>query len=152
MATKSQTLSIAQAATLFGRSERWVHTLREKGYVSTDAPGVYPLVGTIRGALAYMEDLVTRQDQTARETAVTDARTREIELRIERKAADLILTHDVVEMLDEMIEVITAEFRQLPTRATRNLARRRAIREEVNIILARLKITRDRLVAELQEG
>lgn len=152
MAKAAQTLTLAQAAALLGRSERFVGNLRERGYVEMPEPGAYPLVGLARGVVAYFEDLIARNEDTTRQAAATDARTREIELRIQRRAADLILAHDVIDMLDQMIAMVSAEFKKLPTRATRNLHRRREMREEVERILSRLTEQRDRLVAEIKEG
>lgn len=109
MATKTRTLSLSQAAALAGRSERFIGKLREKGYVQTVEHGKYPLVGLCRGLVAYLDEQVARQAEAARQTAATDARTREIELRIIRKSANLIGRADVEDELDDWHEAIVAE-------------------------------------------
>lgn len=53
---RGQTITVAQAAALLGRSDRWVQGLVKAGYMDRAQRGEYTLVGVIRGALAYYED------------------------------------------------------------------------------------------------
>lgn len=138
MADKGQFLTLAQAAALLGRSERFVGKLRESGYVETPAPGQYPLVGLLRGAMAYHEDLLSRQAETARQTAATDARTREIELRIRRKMANLIEANIPCEVIDEFVAAAATELRTIPGRLYRDRQRRTELRSELEASIARI--------------
>lgn len=139
MAQPVQHLTLAQAAALLGRSERFVGKLREGGYVETPAPGQYPLVGLIRGVIAYQEDQLAKQADTARQTAATDARTREIELRIARKMANLIEVQIPCEVMDEFTAAAAQELRTIPGRLYRDRQRRAELRAEIVASVARIE-------------
>ena len=152
MTQQPQHLTLAQAAALIGRSERFVSNLRERGYLNVPAPGQYPLVGLVRGVLAHFEDQIAKQAQTAGQTAATDARTREIELRIERKAAALIPAHIPTEVIDEMVALASAEMRKIPARLYRDRPRRAELREVIEGSVARITKQGAAAKAALIEG
>ena len=137
--TTSSTLTVAQAAALLGRSPRFVHQLRERGYVSIDEPGQYPLVGLLRGALAYFEDRIARQAMTSGDVASTDARTREIELRIKRKATGLVPRDVAMQVLDEMVVEVSDEMRMVSKRACQDRQRRTDLDAEVARSIDRIR-------------
>ena len=62
-ASRGQAITVAQAAALLGRSERWVQGLVQAGYLARSSRGEYPLVGVIRGALAHYEDQLARSNK-----------------------------------------------------------------------------------------
>lgn len=145
-----QTITVTQAATLLGRSDRWVHSLRERGLVTVDARGRYPLVATIRAAMAYYDGLLDDAQRRARANRATDARTREIELRTTAREATLIGKEDVIAVLNGMASMTRAEFSTLPRRAARGRAARAALSAEVEQTFERIEHTRRALVAELE--
>ena len=145
-----QTITVTQAASLLGRSDRWVHSLRERGLVTVDRRGRYPLVGVIRAAMAYMDELHEKGQRKARENRATDARIREIELRTSAREATLIAKQDVVEVLDQMASMTRAEFSSLPKRAARGRAARAALDAEVGQTLERIDHAKAALVDELE--
>ena len=150
--TTTNHLSLSQAAALLGRSPRFVGNLREMGFISTEGPGRYPLVGLIRGVIAYNEDLLARQAETARQTAATDARTREIELRIKRKLATLIEANVPGEVIDEAIEMAAAEMRTVPARMYADPARRADLAAEIEASIARIQTMAEAAKARLVAG
>lgn len=152
MAQQAQHLTLSQAAALLGRSERFVGNLREAGYVETPSPGQYPLVSLLRGAMAYYEDLIARQSDTARHTAATDARTREIELRIRRKMANLIEANIPGEVMDEFVAAAATELRTIPGRLYRDRQRRTELRTEIAASVARIEKLTAAAKRRLAEG
>lgn len=150
MTETAQTITVTQAATLLGRSDRWVHSLRERGLVTVDARGRYPLVGVIRAAMAHYDGLLEDAQRRARANRATDARTREIELRTAAREATLIGKQDVVEVLDQMAAMTRAEFTSLPRRAARGRAARAALDAEVGQTLERIDHAKAALVDELE--
>lgn len=150
MTENIQHLSVAQAAALLGRSDRWVHMLREAGHIRLGERGQYSVVAVVRGAMAYMDELHEKAQRKARENRATDARTREIELRTTAREATLIGKEDVVAVLDGMAEMARAEFTSLPRRAARGRAARAALSAEVEQTLARIDHAKAALVAELE--
>lgn len=150
--TTTNHVSLAQAAALLGRSPRFVGNLREMGFIPTEGPGRYPLVGLIRGVIAYNEDLLARQAETAGQTAATDARTREIELRIKRKAANLIPLTCVEAELADWLPAIRAEMADVPTRASSDPARQAQLATEIEAILGRMQDNATAAICRLKTG
>lgn len=115
MAEPKQHLTIAQAAALTGRSPRFISKLRTAGYISGGPIGI-PLVDLVRGVIGYLDDQVHRAQGRNQDTRATDARTREIALRIERRMADLIHYDDVTSEFADWAAAIRAETAGIPDR------------------------------------
>ncbi len=152
MGGKGQHLTLPQAAALLNRSERFVGNLREAGYVECPAPGQYPLVALVRGVIAYQEDLIARQAETARQTAATDARTREIELRIRRKAANLIPLSCVEAEFADWLPAFRAEMADVPKRATGDPEKQERLAVEIEAILGRMQDNTEAAIRRLKTG
>lgn len=138
MTNRSTTLTVAQAAALLGRSERWVQEIARAGYIQKSEPGRYGIAALIRGAISYYEDQIEKSRKAAVSTKATDARTREIELRIADRMRDLIPQADVLEVVDRMAAMVRDEFSGLPARFARDRKRRRELGREVEAALARV--------------
>jgi phage terminase Nu1 subunit (DNA packaging protein) len=129
---KGQTISVQQAATLLNRSVRWVQNLVTDGYIQKEGYGRYSVVAVVRGAMAYMDDMVEKSNKSAAASRATDARTREIELRIAERRRDLIPQEDARAVVGEMAAMVKAEFSGLPARYTRDMAERRRLEQEID--------------------
>lgn len=149
MTENVQHLSVAQAAALLGRSDRWVHMLREAGHIRLGERGQYRVVEVVRGAMAYMDEQLDKAQRRARANRATDARTREIELRTAAREATLIGKEDVIAVLNGMAAMTRAEFTSLPRRAARGRAARAALAAEVEQTLDRIDNAKQALVGEL---
>lgn len=152
MAEKGQHLTLAQAAALLNRSERFVGNLREGGYVECPAPGQYPLIALVRGVIAYQEDRLAKQADTARQTAATDARTREIEMRIKRKAANLIPLSCVEAEFADWLPALRAEMADVPARATGDPDKQARVAAEIEAIIGRAQDNTKAAIRRLQTG
>ena len=130
--TRGQTITVAQAAALLGRSERWVQGLVKAGYMERATRGDYTLVGVIRGALAYYEDQLSKSNKAAVASRATEARTREIELRIRERSRELIAMEDARAVVGEMAALVRAELAGMPARYTRDMEARRALEEVID--------------------
>lgn len=135
---RGNTLTINQAAALFGRSTQWVHQLVNAGFITKEAKNQYTLVSLVRGALAYYEDLQTKNTKTAAASRATDARTREIELRIKERSRELIPLEDARAVIGEMAAAVRAEFQGVATRFTRDIQERRRLEQEIDGAFDRL--------------
>jgi hypothetical protein len=147
----AQTITVKQAAALFGRSERWVHGLREAGWITTEGRGAYPLVGLVRGVLAYFEDQVTKGAEAAKAATATDARTREIELKIDARRRELVAADGVAAVITEFEAMALAEFNRLPGRFTKRPADRAHLRGEIGASVTRIAAARDRALSSLKK-
>jgi hypothetical protein len=133
-----QTITVDQAAALLGRSRRWVYNLVQGGYIEKVETGKYTVVGVIRGAVAYYEDQISKNQKTAAASRATDARTREIELRIMERSRKLIPLEDALAVVGEMAAAVRSEFQGVPARYTRDMTERRRLEQEIDGAFDRL--------------
>lgn len=131
-------LTLAQVSGLTGRSTQWVHQLVKAGFIPKESHGKYTLVGMIRGIIAYYEDLQSKNSKTAAASRATDARTREIELRIQERSRELIPLEDAKAELADWCSAVRAEFQGLPARYTRDMQERRRLEQEIDGAFERL--------------
>lgn len=129
---KGQTITVAQAATLLNRSVSWVNLLVSKGYITRDGHNKYSVVAIVRGALSYYDDLLEKSNKAAAASRATDARTREIELRIAERRRTLIPLDDAKAVVGELAAMVRAEFTGLPAKYTRDLGERRRLEQEID--------------------
>jgi phage terminase Nu1 subunit (DNA packaging protein) len=148
---KAQTITVGQAAALLGRSERWVTDLVQKGFIAKEARGQYSLVAVVRGAVAYYEDLIEKSNKSAAASRATDARTREIELRIAERRRELISVEDAKAVVLEFGAIVRAEFNALPARYTRDMTERRKLEQEVDGSFERIAAAARRAEAALAD-
>lgn len=149
---RTGTLSVTQAAALFGRSHQWVHNLISAGFIAKEPKGQYPLVALARGVVSYYEDLISKNTKTAAASRATDARTREIELRIAERRRDLIPQEDARAVISETVAMFRAEFGGLAARYTRDMDERRKLEQEINGCFERIAASADRAYAALADG
>ena len=153
MSEPSGLIAIGQAARLLMISDERVRQLQKQGYIPR-APkrGVVPLVGAVQGYLRYLKDEERQTSKSAAASRVTDARTREIELRIAERQRDLIPQEDARAVIGEMAAMLKAEFVGLPARVTRDLDLRRTLEQEVDASFARLAASAERARSALVTG
>ena len=132
------TLSVGQVAQFCDRSTQWVQQLAKDGFIAKEAHGRYKLVSVVRGVIAYYEDLQAKSNKAAAATRATDARTREIELRIKERSRDLIPIEDAQAEIADWVSAFRAELQGLPARLTRDMQERRRLEQEIDAALTRL--------------
>lgn len=135
---QGQTITVDQAAALLNRSRRWVYNLVQGGYIAKVSTGAYTVVEVVRGAVAYYEDQIAKNQKTAAASRATDARTREIELRIKERSRELIPLEDARAELADWCSAARAEFQGLPARYTRDMQERRRLEQEIDGAFERL--------------
>jgi hypothetical protein len=150
--TRGQTITVAQSAALLGRSDRWVQGLVKSGYMDRAQRWEYTLVGVIRGALAYYKDQLSKNNKAAVASRATEARTREIELRIQERSRELIPMEDAKAVVGEMAALVRAELAGLAARYTRDMEARRALEEVIDGALKRIAGAADKAGAALVAG
>jgi restriction endonuclease Mrr len=149
---RGQTITVSQAAALLGRSDRWVQGLVKAGYIERANRGEYTLVAVIRGALAYYEDQITKNNKAAAATRASEARTREIELRIRERSRELIAMEDARAVVGEMAALVRAELAGLAARYTRDMEARRVLEEVIDDALERIAGGAEKAGAALETG
>jgi len=106
----------------------------------------------IRGVIAYYEDLQSKNSKTAAASRATEARTREIELRIQERMRDLIPLEDARAVVSEMAALVRAEFQGLPARFTRDMQDRRKLEQEIDGAFDRLSRRAEEAARSLETG
>jgi hypothetical protein len=134
-----QTISVGQAAALLNMSVRFVQQLTKEGYITRVANGKYSLVGVVHGAMAYYQAMLERSNKAAAANRATDARTREIELRIAEREGRLI-SLDGAEMVGQ------------GARITRDRELRRKIDADNDAALERMARRAERTCRALETG
>ena len=153
MAEPSGLIPIGQAARLLMISDERIRQLQKQGYIPRALKrGVVPLVGAVQGYLRYLREDERQSSKSAAANRVTDARTREIELRIAERQRDLIPQDDARAVIGEMAAMVKAEFVGLPARVTRDLDLRRTLEQEVDASFARLAASAERARSALGTG
>lgn len=132
------TLSADQAATLLNRSRRWFFDRVKEGHIPKQSKGQYSLVSVVRGTVDYYEHLLTKQTKTQAASRVTEARAREVELRIAERERSLIPTEDAIEVVDMIIGAFRQEMDSLPAAYTRNIEDRKKLEALIDAAKNRL--------------
>lgn len=145
-------LTLKQAATLVGKSERWVQLRAQEGFFESRKRGEYPLLSFVRGVVAYHDALLEKGNKAAAANRATEARTREIELRTAERARRVIPIEDAEAVISEVAAMVNAELAGLPARVTRDLALRREIEAEAGRALDRLRDRASRAIEALSAG
>ena len=136
MAKLNTEISVCGAADLLGCSRTWIKTLERDGHLRrTD--GKLHQVDLIRDYLRWLKDAGRRANQSASANRLAEARAEEIEQRVAARSATLIHSADVLAALREVLAVLQSELVGLPARATKDLALRRKLGDELDAVLMR---------------
>ena len=143
-------LGVTEIEAMSGRTVRWVQNLAKDQGIEKDGRGKYRLGSLIRGLIAHYEEIIERGSKSAASSRVTDARTREIELRIAQQERSLIPVEDAIAAIDLTCGIVNEQLGSLPARFTRDLKLRRQVEAEVVAIRQRIaSAVRDaRILAE----
>lgn len=115
------------AASLIGVTPRRLRQLSDDGWFQPVGRNKWPLVKVVSGYIQCIKDEASRSSKSAAASRVTDARTREIELRIARQEGNLMDFEDVQSCFDELAGTFITSFESLPARLTRNPRERNRI-------------------------
>ena len=145
-------LSAREVAAVAGRTDRWVRGMAQGGHFEKDGRGKYRLGSLIRGLIAHYEEIIERGSKSAASSRVTDARTREIELRIAQQERSLIPVEDAEMALSQFAGVVNAELSGLPARLGRDMAVRRKAEAEIHGTRERISAALDRMSGAARTG
>jgi phage terminase Nu1 subunit (DNA packaging protein) len=129
-----------------------VRKLAEEGVLPREGKGRFPLRACIKAHAAWSRDEARRGSRTASQSRVSDARAREIEIRVAKEEHRLIETEDALGALDEIIGTLRSEASGLPARVTRDVALRRKVESEIDDIFRRASARFERAAVDLRQG
>jgi hypothetical protein len=98
----------------------------------------FSLVDGVQGYIRFLRDETRRQNVSAADSRVRDARARDIEVRTQQRLGRLVPLEVYEEMIDNLCGVVRSEFAGLAAAVTRDLPLRRAIERDVNARLRRI--------------
>ncbi|WP_422028810.1 hypothetical protein [Roseovarius sp.] len=131
-------LTVSQAATLTGRSERWLQKLRKDGFIADDGRGSYTVVSLVRGIIAHYEDALERASKKDASNEVARARAAEIQQRIAVKNRELISQKEAEAVIMQLATWVRAELYGLPPQLTRDRAMLKQYNQVIDDCLNRL--------------
>jgi hypothetical protein len=140
MTTPTETmLTVAEAAQLLMVTPQWVRDLGAKGYIPKAEGGKVPMVAAVQGYIKWLKDEERRTSKTAAQSAVQQARAREIELRIARESGKLIDLEDAETTFATILGIYRSELAGVAAASTRDLVLRETIDRALNDAVARAR-------------
>jgi hypothetical protein len=131
-------ISVPVVCQLLMLSRQRIDQLVNDGWLKRVAKGQFSLVDAVQGYIRFLRDEHRRQNVSAADSRVRDARARDIETRTAIRLSQLVPREIYDEMIDGFAGVVRSEFAGLAAASTRDLPTRRAIDREVNVILRRI--------------
>jgi phage terminase Nu1 subunit (DNA packaging protein) len=134
--TAPATVSAATLAALLMLTQRRVQQLAQAGIIPKTGRDEYPLVRSIQGYLAWLDDDARRAEKSAAATKVAEARAKEFEVRIAQKMKSLIPADDHRRVIAEIVRVVRRELTKVPDGLPRLM--REGVRAEIKGSLDRI--------------
>ena len=131
-------VSTAVICQLLMLSRQRIDQLVRDGWMKRHAPGQFSLVDAVQGYIRFLRDETRRQNVSAADSRVRDARAKDIETRTLQRLGRLVPLEIYEEMIDNICGVVRSEFAGLPAAVTRDLIQRRVIERDVNARLRRI--------------
>ncbi|KRQ99268.1 hypothetical protein CP49_11770 [Bradyrhizobium valentinum] len=128
-----------------------VRQLAKEGWIEKAGKDQFYLVDVVQGYIRFRNDSERRATKSASASRVSDARAREVELRIAERERRLVELSEMIALSDQLVGMFRAELSGLPARVTRDLQIRRTIETAINDILDRIAdaaVSRAGMVAE----
>jgi predicted HTH domain antitoxin len=138
-------ISTAVVCQLLMMSRQRVDQLVRDGYIKKLEKGQFSLVEAVQGYIRFLRDETRRQNVSAADSRVRDARAKDIEVRTMQRLGRLVAIELLEEIIDTLCGMVRSEFAGLPAAVTRDLIQRRVIERDVN---ARLRRIAERAMAE----
>jgi hypothetical protein len=131
-------VSTAVICQLLMLSRQRIDQLVRDGWMKRHSPGQFSLVEGVQGYIRFLRDETRRQNVSAADSRVRDARAKDIETRTLQRLGRLVPLEIYEEMIDNICGVVRSEFAGLPAAVTRDLIQRRVIERDVNARLRRI--------------
>lgn len=136
--TQGDAISFEVAGRLLMIGPDRIRQLVKAGYISKVRPAHTTIVSAVQGYIRFLKDEDRKNTQKGAAGKATEARTREIELRIAERKRDLIPQEDAKAAVTQLAATVKAEFTGLPARWTRDMAERRRLEQEIDASFERI--------------
>lgn len=150
--TQGDLITLEVAGRLLMISAERVRQLIKAGYIQRPKLGHTTIVSAVQGYIRFLKDEDRKSTKAGAAIKATEARTREIELRIAERTRDLIPQEDAKAVISQLAATVRAEFTGLPARMTRDMAERRRLEQECDDSLARIAEALEKSAISLAAG
>lgn len=124
-------IALDAAGRLLMISVERIRQLSKSGYIDIPKRGHTTIMSAVQGYIRFLKDEERKDSKHAIASRATDARAREIELRIAEKTRSLIPIEDANLALDLVVGEVNRQFTGLAARVTRDVPTRRKIEAAV---------------------
>lgn len=146
-------VKLSEAAAVVGVTVNRLRQIEKDGdWFTIERGGKVILAEVVTGYVNFLKDEERRSSKGAAAARVTDARTREIELRTAMRLRTVVPVEDAQAIVDRIAAMVKAEFSGLPARHTRDLEVRRKLDAEIDAIFERLADQAAAQCAALEAG
>jgi hypothetical protein len=155
MADEQQTLSVDQAneganhprgplvnteeaGKLILKGPERIRQLAKAGWIAqagTPSDRRYRLLDVVQGYIRFRDDEDRRTSKMAAHSRITDARSREVELKNAQREGRLVDLDEVLAVIESIVAMFRLQLSGLPARVTRDLQLRRTIETAIHDIL-----------------
>ena len=119
-------------------SRQRIDQLVKEGYIKRHDRGQYSLVNAVQGYIKFLRDETRRQNVSAADSRVRDARAKDIEVRTAVRLSQLVPRLVYEDMIESFAGVVRSELSGMAATCSRDLAVRRTIDREINARLRRI--------------
>jgi phage terminase Nu1 subunit (DNA packaging protein) len=127
-----------EAARLIMKAPERIRQLAKAGWIAqqgTPSDRRYRLLDVVQGYIRFRDDEDRRTTKTAAHSRITDARSREVELKNAQREGRLIDLDEVLAAIESIVAMFRLQLSGLPARVTRDLQLRRTIETAIHDIL-----------------
>jgi phage terminase Nu1 subunit (DNA packaging protein) len=131
-------INTEQAARLLMKSPERVRQLAKDGWITQTGAASdrrYRLLDVVQGYIRFRDDEERRTNKSAAQSRITDARSREVELKNAQREGRLIELDEALAVIEAVIGLLRSLLSGLAARVTRDLVLRRTIETAVHDIL-----------------
>jgi phage terminase Nu1 subunit (DNA packaging protein) len=132
-------INTEQAARLLMKGPERVRQLVKAGWIAQGGGAAndrrFRLLDVVQGYIRFRDDEDRRANKTAAHTRITDARSREVELKNAQREGRLIELEEAIAVIEAVVAMFRLLLSGLPARVTRDLQFRRTIEIALNDIL-----------------
>lgn len=125
------TITRETAAKLLMVTPRYITQLVKDGWIQKSENDRYTIAGVVQGYIKCLKDEKRRNSQKTSQSKVSDARSREIELRIAEREKRLMPVQEVLDMVADVIGNLKSEQIGIPARVSRDRVVRSLIEDAI---------------------
>lgn len=153
----SDEIGAGEASETINVSAERIRQLVAEGYITKigtkGGANVYSRKDLVLGYIRFLKDDERRTSKSATASRIGEARTKEIELRIQKQEHRICDTEDAIGVVEEIVGLYRSELSAMPARLARHdITLRRQIEKSVNGILDRVSATFTKRAHALRTG